>query len=380
MRPVRVMIVSEIPTPYRLPLFARLAAHPALELKVLFCAAEQPDRPWQFGEELARVPHEVLRGRRIEFRNRQNQFIYEVNPEILRRVRPGQVDVLVLGGYAVFAEQAAILLAKAYRIPYLIHSESHLLNARSGPRRAVKSALLPRIIGGAAAGLAVGSVAARYLSHYGLHPGRIRIVPNTIDVDRYAARAQSARQDADSVRHRLGLPARYQLYVGRLVEAKGIGDLAAARKGVDLPELLVAGTGPLEADLRDVPGIRLLGFQPPERLIELYALAEKTIVPSRVEPWGVAVNEALACSCPVVVSDAVGAAYDLVRPGRDGWVFPAGDTQALARALAAPALEDDRRARPIDRWTYDLAVEQFLEALRLVLPGRLPPSLSSPLR
>jgi glycosyltransferase involved in cell wall biosynthesis len=370
MRPVRVVVVSEIPTPYRLPLFRLLAARPELELEVLFCAAEQPDRPWRLDEELAGVPHEVLPGLPLTFRSRRNTFVYEINAGIVRRIRPSRADAVVVGGYAVFAEQAAILLAKAFRIPYLLHSESQLLTERGAPRRAAKRVLLPRIVRGAAAGLAVGSAAAEYLAHYGLDPGRIRIVPNTIDVAAYAERARRARADAESIRSARGLPEQYHLFVGRLVEAKGIEDLVRAREGVDVPELLVAGTGPLEATLREVEGVRLLGFEPPERLLELYALAERTIVPSRFEPWGVVVNEALACGCPVVVSDAVGAARDLVRPGHDGWIFPAGDVDSLAKALVSPAPGGDGGARPIERWTYEFAVEQFLEALHLALPGR----------
>src|SRR5207245_1340375 len=98
----------------------------------------------------------------------------------------------------------------------------------------------------------------------------------------------------------------------------------------------VAGTGPLADLVEAAPGVRLAGFLQRDELIELLALAELTVVPSRVEPWGVVVNEALACGCPVVVSEAVGAGRDLVEDGVDGRFFPAGDVRALADALTAP--------------------------------------------
>jgi glycosyltransferase involved in cell wall biosynthesis len=369
-RPVRVLVVSEIPTPYRLPFFRRLAARPELDLTILFCAASQPDRPWEL--ELEGVPHEVLSGVPLTFRTRRNTFVYEINPGILRRVRRREVDALVVGGYAVFAEQAAIALARAQRIPYLVHSESQFLTQRRSVVRAVKKGVLPLVIGGAAAGLAAGSAAARYLAHYGLDPARIRIVPNTIDVPEYAHLADEARRNAAEVRARLDVPERYHLFVGRLVEAKGLDDLLAARRLRPFPELVVAGTGPLEKRLRAEPGVRVLGFQPRERLIELYALAELTAVPSRFEPWGVVINEALACGSPVVASDAVGAAVDLVRDGRDGRVFAAGDTAALADALASAPARPDPRGGRIWGWTYDFAVEQFLEAVDIALGGPLP--------
>ena len=363
--PTRVLIVSEIPTPYRLPLFRRLAARPELDVNVVFCAAHEPDRPWAL--ELEGVPHEVLRGVPLTFRSRRNSFVYEINPGIVTRVRRSAVDALVVGGYAVFAEQAAIALARAQRIPYLIHSESQFLTERSGIVRAVKEHVIPLAVGGAAAGLAVGSAAAAYLSHYGLDAGRIRIVPNSIDVEEYARLADDARTDSAGIRARLGLPDRFHFFAGRLVEAKGLDDLLAARRLRQFPDLVVAGVGPLEDRLRREPGVRLLGFQPRERLIDLFALAELTVVPSRFEPWGVVVNEALACRSPIVVSDAVGAAVDLVRDGVDGRVFPAGDHIALADALDSAPVAPGPGDGPIRRWTYDFAVEQFLEAVALAV-------------
>jgi glycosyltransferase involved in cell wall biosynthesis len=363
--PVRVVIVSEIPTPYRLPLFRRLAARPEIDLTVLFCAANEPDRPWEL--ELDGFRSEVLRGIPLVFRTRRNSFVYEINPGIVTRIRRGAIDALVVGGYAVFAEQAAIALARAQGIPYLVHSESQFLTQRSTVVTRVKEHVVPLAVGGAAAGLAVGSAAARYLAHYGLDPARIRIVPNTIDVPEYGRLAQEARSNEAAVRARLDLPERFHLFAGRLVEAKGLDDLLAARRLRAFPQLVIAGTGPLEDGLRLEPGVRVLGFQPRERLIELFALAELTTVPSRFEPWGVVVNEALACGCPVVVSDAVGAGVDLVRDGVDGRVFATGDHRALADALAAAPLPRAPADGPIRRWTYEFAVEQFLEGIDLAL-------------
>ncbi|MFM6079283.1 MAG: glycosyltransferase, partial [Dolichospermum sp.] len=57
------------------------------------------------------------------------------------------------------------------------------------------------------------------------------------------------------------------------------------------------------------------------------------ILPSDYEPFGVVVNEAMLCGSPVIVSDKVGAAYDLVRHGENGFVYPCGDINELAKIL-----------------------------------------------
>jgi len=59
------------------------------------------------------------------------------------------------------------------------------------------------------------------------------------------------------------------------------------------------------------------------------------VLPSSYEPFAVVVNEAMCCGCPVIVSDQVGAAADLVAPLRAEFVFPAGNVTALAQILRA---------------------------------------------
>jgi glycosyltransferase involved in cell wall biosynthesis len=366
----RVLVISEIPTPYRLPLYRQIAERGELELEIVFCAESQPDRPWSIDDELGSVPHRILRGFPITRRSSKNTFVYEVNPSVVPLLLRGRFDLLVIGGYAVFAEQAAIAYARLTRCPYLLHVESHLGKSRSTTVARVKSTVLPHVIGAAAGGLAVGSAAGRYLEAYGLAPERIHILPNTIDVTSYARAADHARARAGEIRRTRDLPEQYLLFVGRLVEAKGISDLLAAHAslGPDASPLLVAGEGPLRDVVQRAPNVRLLGFQDRPRLIELYALASTLVVPSRDEPWGVVVNEALACGTPVIASDAVGAAEDLIRDGIEGRVFPARNVAALAAALTTKMPPVDVARSPIGGWTYEFGVDQFHAAVRSALP------------
>jgi glycosyltransferase involved in cell wall biosynthesis len=384
---IRVVFVSKIPTPYRLPLYRLLAERPEVDVQVLFAAAAEPNLPFDVRESLGSVRHHFLPGFSTSLPTGREPFAYPVNHGVIAALRVADPDLIVVGGYVVYADQAALLFARRTGIPYVVHNESHLGRMRPAWVEALKAAVLPSLVGGAAGGLAVGSAAARYLAHYGLHPGRIRLFPNTVDVGEYQRAAAAVRRRGARIRSRLDLPRHFVLYAGRLTPSKGIGDLAAALRmlGGQSPELVIAGVGPLSGELGVLPRVRLLGFQPTDRLIELLALADAAVLPSRAETWGVVVNEALACGCPVVVSDAVGAVEDLVVDGVNGRVFPAGDVRALAAALASgeppgnlrgasgvPPGKRDARAARIRRWDYDFAVEQFLELMRIVLPGRLP--------
>jgi glycosyltransferase involved in cell wall biosynthesis len=138
------------------------------------------------------------------------------------------------------------------------------------------------------------------------------------------------------------------LFVGRLEHEKGVEVLLEAWRlaGIDDGSLTFAGEGPLRSHVPNA-----LGQVPAERLRTLYASAYAVVVPSITtatfkEPWGLVVNEAMLQGTPVIASDAVGAvAGGLVRDGRNGLVFPAGDAQALAARLQALNNDLDLRAR-----------------------------------
>jgi hypothetical protein len=87
MRLPRVLVVSEIPTPYRLPQFALLAASDAIDLRVVFLARAEAGRPWELDEQLAAVPHRILKGRQRQLRLSGDTFVYHVNPGIIGALR-----------------------------------------------------------------------------------------------------------------------------------------------------------------------------------------------------------------------------------------------------------------------------------------------------
>src|SRR5205085_5919320 len=91
--------------------------------------------------------------------------------------------------------------------------------------------------------------------------------------------------------------------------------------------------------------VRMLGELDEHRLAEAYVAADVFALLSTHEPWGVVVNEAAASGLPLVLSDRVGAARDLLRDGENGLLVPAGDTDAAADALRRLAADPEVRAR-----------------------------------
>jgi glycosyltransferase involved in cell wall biosynthesis len=268
-------------------------------------------------------------------------------------------------------------------VPYVLLVESHDAGPRTAWRRIVKDAVVPPIVRGAAAWLAVGTLARESLIRRGAVDERVRIFANTIDVDAWAARADQLESRRDAFR--LGLGAEEDdivvLFVGRLVPEKGLATLADAVAALDDGRVVfaIAGSGPEQRMLERRNGeirVELLGELDEPRLAEAYVAADVFALLSTHETWGVVVNEAAASGLPLVLSDRVGAARDLLRDGENGFLVPAGDPEAAARALRS-LLDPDERRRAGERsrelvraWGYGPSVEAFVAAVREAATSR----------
>jgi glycosyltransferase involved in cell wall biosynthesis/GT2 family glycosyltransferase len=374
---IRVAVVSPEPTPYRSPLFDRVATRPELDLTVIYAGRTVAGRTWSVEPRHAAM---FLSGARVPGLRRVLRHDYPFTPGIgraLRRVRP---DVVVVSGWSTFASQAAIAWCRAHHVPYVLLVESHDLGPRATWRRKAKDAVVPRLIGAAAGALVVGTAARESVIARGSPPARVRIFANTIDVDAWEERARQLAAQRRALRVDAGIADDEVviLSVARLVREKGLDILvrAIAEAGDQRLRLMIAGDGPKWHDLVDLAaelGVRgiVQGGLPEDELARRYAEADVFALLSLHEPWGVVVNEAAASGLPLVLSDRVGAAYDLLRDGENGFLVPAGDVGAAATALKRLAAdrtlrrELGARAREIVRdWGYGPSVENFVAAVR----------------
>ncbi len=376
-RPLRVTVVSPEPTPYRAPLFDRLFARPELDLTVVYASRTVAGRAWDVPLRHRAV---FLQGVAVPGARRLLRHDYPLTPGIVAALRQARPDVVVVSGWSTFASQAAIAWCWAQGIPYLVIVPSHDLGPKPGWRRAVKASVVPRVLARSAGVLVLGSLARASAIAWGASPKRTWLFANTIDVDAYVARFDRLACRRPQLRGALGLePGDVAcLCVARLVPEKGIDTLLRAAAAGGVRPVLVGG-GPERGRLRDLD--RRLGTRavfadewPWQRMVEAYVAADIFCLLSRHEPWGVVVNEAAACALPLVLSDRVGAAHDLLREGENGHMVRADDVEAAAAALrelaADPALRRRWGARSreiVSAWRYEESVESFLAACREAL-------------
>jgi glycosyltransferase involved in cell wall biosynthesis len=226
----------------------------------------------------------------------------------------------------------------------------------------------------------------------GVDAERISVVANTIDVDRFGREADALAPRRDKLRVDAGIAPDdvAVLSVARLAPEKGLDTLVRAVAAAQDARLvlLLSGSGPERehlASLASELGVRLVLLEdiPWERIVERYVVADVFALLSRHEPWGVVVNEAAACGLPLVLSDRVGAAYDLLENGRNGALVPVDDVAAAADAIRALVADPERRRAMgaasreiVGSWGYEPSIENLMRVLRRVA-GRQEPSASS---
>lgn len=386
---MRLAFLTTHPIQYQAPLFRALAGRPGVDLTVLFCHDHGVKPTYDEGYGRA-IQYDVplLGGYRHRFlpnvAPRPGLSFYGlVNPEILSIVRRNDFDAIIVHGYA-YATALMAFLAPRARARLLLRGDSSIV-ARPPPGRALaKQFLLRGLFHRADQFLAIGSQNQAYYESYGVARERITLAAHSVDNAYFAERSRPARSNPAAARRQLGLPEQGILFVfaAKMVPKKRPLDLldAFARAGLG-PRAVLAyvGDGPLagavETRVRALglgPSVRLLGFRNQSELPAILGASDVLVLPSDFEPWGLVVNEAMACGATAVVSDRVGAAPDLVDAEH---VFPVGDIDRLAVVLRSMALgpeEDLQRsqARAFERiasWGIEQTTDGVLRGVEAAL-------------
>jgi hypothetical protein len=202
--PVPVAFVLPEPTPYRNPMLDLLADRDEVDLTAVYAGGSVQQRDWELETVHRSV---VLEGHRIPGARRLLRHDYPVTPGVVGALRAAQPGVVVVSGWSTFASQAAIAWCRVRRVPYVLLVESNDRDQRPGWRRAVKGAIVPSVVRGAAHVLVVGTHARQSMLERGADPARLDVFADTIDVSAFAARADALARRREALRREAGIGA-----------------------------------------------------------------------------------------------------------------------------------------------------------------------------
>ena len=348
----RVLAISSHPVQYMAPLLRRMAQHPQLDLSVAYCTLRgaQPvhdpgfntsvkwDIPLLDGYPWQEIPNHG---------SGAQSFWGLYNPGLSKLIRIGKFDaVLCYLSYLCASFWISYFAARRFETAFLFGTDASSLIPRSGGswKAHLKRVLWPRLFSLADQVFVPSSATHDLMLSLRIPRDRITLTPYSVDNDWWVA--QSEKVDREAVRAGWGATPQTTviLFCAKLQPWKRPLDLLRAFAAAHLSDavLIFAGEGAQRPELeREVIAlgvgerVRFLGFMNQTQLPAVYTAADLMVLPSEYEPFAVVVNEAFCCGCPVVASDHVGAARDLIAPVDPGLIYRCGDLRALSTLLSA---------------------------------------------
>ncbi|MEN9599547.1 MAG: hypothetical protein RL596_1866 [Bacteroidota bacterium] len=256
-------------------------------------------------------------------------------------------DIVVVYGHFHPVFRKAILLAKLFGKRLVLTSDASSLQGISGSdgwKLKVKPFLFRFLYNSIADALFVPSSASEnYFKKIGIKAHQIVLTPYTVNEQFLLNRLQNS--NLVKLRGLLGLRSNEVvfLFCGKLIPRKKAEDLlkAFALLADSSARMIIIGDGPeknaletLSKNLEISNQVIFTGLVAYHELPAYYAIASVLIVPAEHEPYGLPVNEAMICGTPVIASNTVGAAGDLIEDGLTGYTYSVGDIESLSQKMS----------------------------------------------
>jgi Glycosyl transferases group 1 len=273
-------------------------------------------------------------------------FFGLVNPGLWKAIRTGRFDVVInLTSYIYASFWITVAATKVQHLPLLLGIDATQIAPLDGKKWkiGIKKFLWPRLYGLADVMVVPSSGGVCLLRSLGIPAERIVQTAHSVDNAWWAD--QASRVDRRFVRANWRIPesAPVVLFCGKLQPWKRLGVADA---------------------------VRFLGFVNQSNLPAVYRSSDVLVLPSEYEAFGLVVNEAMLCGCPVIVSDRVGARFDLVHEGKTGFIFPVNNVEALTALLYETLTTRDRlnqmanaAREQMKGWSPEKNVEGLIEAI-----------------
>lgn len=316
---VKVLVLTDCPSPYQVELFNEIDAQGKCELEVAYLRGHDPQRQWKSSE---------IRHASVELSN----------GGMSRARETARGADLVVFNYYLHANAEQLIDERTRQGgPWCFWGERPGFHQPLWVGRLVRKWKLAKLHASRAPIWGIGEFGVNgYRKEFGTQRDYCNL-PYFSDLKRFETVEREEKRE------------RVFLFSGSLITRKGVDLLASAfvRLAEEVPHvrLRIVGDGALrQAMMRELASVservEFVGFKDWQELPQEYAKADVLCVPSRYDGWGLVVPEGLASGLPVIATDRMGAGLEFVQRGRNGWLIPAGDEEALLEAMREAAVSE----------------------------------------
>lgn len=335
----KVVLITNIPNPYRIPLFNELNQQmrdAGMLLKVVFGAAGYERRKFRIDPSEMLFDHRILddKGHSFSEDGENTVFLYRGLAKVLNEEKP---DLIIVSGFS--PATLKVFLRKLIKgTPFIIWNGTIRKKGRKdGLLRTMQRKLLCR---SASAFVSYGTKAKDYLTELGGPPEKVFIATNTVDTAFFERETAIKRKEQPKVAD----PRKLFLVLGYLVPRKKIEDLLYAvrilsEKRKDF-RVAVLGDGVSKNSLEEYTAQHRLtelvtfeGFVQKPDLPSWFARASALLFQTGYDIWGLVVNESMAAGVPVISSVNAGATFDLIRHGENGFIADYSKPEEVIAAM-----------------------------------------------
>ena len=254
-------------------------------------------------------------------------------------------DIVWAHGYTDIYTIAAILFAKMKGLTVFVRGDSALFpDAQKILKRKIIFYILDKFVDRY---LTVGTENKKFYQRFGVSEKKMFMCGYAVDNDFFREKALAAKNNLASLKKELNMIDERPiiLFASKFSVGKRPMDLMQAylqlakNNHENAPYLIFIGTGETFDAVKTVSTknnlehVRFLGFKNQTELPAYFALADILVLPSMYEKWGLIINESMNAECAIITTNYVGCRTDLVKPGENGFIYPAKDVDALAHCL-----------------------------------------------
>lgn len=331
----KVLLITNIPTPYRIPLFNLLSEKLSknnINFEVIFAQSGYSYRKWEIDLSECMFKYKILKSKYIYINDNEHvMFLYS---GIIREILRANPDRIIVGGFSV-ATLKIYLLSLIKKINYLIWSGS--INTKGRSDSICRRIYRKKLIKNASAYIAYGRRAKEYLISLGANPNKIEIGINTIDVSFYSQQTAHARLKTFNDNKFIFL------IIGHLSKRKRVDQVLIAINRLKKRRnicFLIIGDGAererligLTKTLNIEDLVQFEGFKQKSEIPGYLAIAKCMLFPSEYDIWGLVLVEAMTAGLLCISSVNAGATSDLIEDGKTGFAIDFSETDKVVEKI-----------------------------------------------